>query len=98
MDQTQLTLRVPTHLHKALKLASVNEARSIQDIAIEALSARIAIQPPKGLLGFFALRDQLLAEAEPGELEIERIDLQPSDGNTSRCSAKHALFAGYRYL
>jgi len=41
MSQTQLTLRVPSQLHKALKLASVNEARSIQDIAIEALSARI---------------------------------------------------------
>ena len=81
MNQTQLTLRVPTHLHRALNLASVNEARSIQDIAIEALSARIAVQPPKGLLGFFALCDQLSAEAEPGELEIERIDLQPCDGN-----------------
>jgi predicted HicB family RNase H-like nuclease len=33
MSQTQLTLRVPSHLHKALKLASVNEDQSIQDIA-----------------------------------------------------------------
>ena len=81
MSQTQLTLRVPSDLHKALKIASVNEARSIQEIAIEALSARLAIQQRKGLLGFFALRDQLKGEAEPFELEIERADLQISDGN-----------------
>ena len=81
MSQTQLTLRVPSDLHKALKIASINEARSIQEIAIEALSARLATQQRKGLLGFFALRDQLKGEAEPFELEIERADLQISDGN-----------------
>jgi len=81
MNLTQLTLRVPSHLHKALKLASVNEARSIQDIAIEALSARVATQQPQGLLGFFTLRDQLRAQAEPNELEIERQDFQMPDGD-----------------
>ncbi len=81
MNLTQLTLRVPSPLHKALKLASVNEARSIQDIAIEALSARVATQQPKGLLGFFALRDQLRTQAEPNELEIERQDLQMAEGD-----------------
>ena len=77
----EYTLRVPSHLHKALKLASVNEARSIQDIAIEALSARVATQQPKGLLGFFMLRDELRAQAEPGEFEIVRQDLQMTDGS-----------------
>ncbi len=81
MSQTQLTLRVPSDLHKALKIASVNEARSIQEIAIEALSARLSTQQKKGLLGFFALRDQLKGEAKPLELEIDRADLQISDGN-----------------
>ena len=81
MNLTQLTLRVPSHLHKALKLASVNEARSIQDIAIEALSARVAAQQPKGLLGFFMLRDELRAQAEPSEFEIVRQDFQMTDGN-----------------
>ncbi len=81
MNLTQLTLRVPSQLHKALKLASVNEARSIQDIAIEALSARVATQQPKGLLGFFMLRDELRAQAEPSEFEIVRQDLQMTDGN-----------------
>lgn len=81
MNLTQLTLRVPSHLHKALKLASVNEARSIQDIAIEALSARVATPQAEGLLGFFTLRDQLRAQAEPNELEIVRLDLQMTDGD-----------------
>jgi hypothetical protein len=72
MSQTQLTLRVPSHLHKALKLASINEDRSIQDIAIEALSARVAVSKRTGLAEFFALRDRLLAQAEPGEFDIER--------------------------
>ena len=81
MNQTQITLRVPSHLHKALKLASVNEARSIQDIAIEALSARVVTQQPKGLVGFFTLRDQLRTQAEPNELEIVRQDFQMADGD-----------------
>jgi|GEM_PF-5091962 len=74
MSQTQLTLRVPSQLHKALKLASVNEARSIQDIAIEALSARILKPSRTGLEDFFELRNRLLAEAKPGEFDIVRQD------------------------
>lgn len=81
MKLTKLTLRVPSHLHRALKLASVNEARSIQDIAIEALSARVATQQPKGLLRFFTLRDQLRVQAEPNEWEVVRQDLQMTDDN-----------------
>ena len=81
MKLTKLTLRVPSHLHRALKLASVNEARSIQDVAIEALSARVATQQPKGLLSFFTLRDQLRVQAEPNELEVVRQDLQMTDDN-----------------
>jgi hypothetical protein len=72
MSQTQLTLRVPSQLHKALKLASVNEDRSIQDIAIEALTARMLVPKRAGLADFFELRDRLLADAEPGEFDIER--------------------------
>ncbi len=72
MSQTQLTLRVPSHLHKALKLASVNQDRSIQDIAIEALTAQISGPKQSGLAAFFELCDRMRAEAEPGELDIER--------------------------
>ena len=74
MSQTQLTLRVPSQLHKALKLASVNEARSIQDIAIEALTAQISMPKRAGLAAFFELCDRVIAKAEPGELDIERED------------------------
>jgi plasmid stability protein len=82
MSQTQqLTLRIPSHLHKALKLASANEERSIQDIAIEALTAAVSGQQRQGLRSFFALRDQLRGEAAPNELQIERADLEMPDGN-----------------
>jgi plasmid stability protein len=78
MQSAQLTIRVPKQLHQALKMASARESRSIQDIAIEALSTRIA-QQTETAAGFFQFRDQLLANAKPGEFDLAREDFAPSE-------------------
>jgi plasmid stability protein len=79
MQTAQLTIRVPKPLHQALKMASARESRSIQDIAIEALSTHIAQRSETGPAAFFQFRDQLLANAKPGEFDLAREDFAPSE-------------------